>query len=507
MCFMRTLWFGQTLFDRVYSMDNLARAWRKVRAAKGAPGTDGVSIADFEVDWAANAGQLARELREQTYVPVPPRRFSLPRADGKGRPIAILAVRDRLAQRAVQNVIEPLFEERFLDCSFGYRPGRNTAQAVEAVLRARDAGYTWVVDADIAAFFDSLDQQLLLEEVARVINDRKILRLLRLWLDTGLLEAAALVADDRPRLAPLLHDGLSAGLDGVMDWGLRQLGGDADGLESLEEAGRPPDPRVEALRRTASGLALLALSSRRTLGAAARRLGRPPRSLVVVSAGGAAVAGVAALLAPQLSRRSGAARRATGTLQGSVLSPLLANAYLHPLDLALVRRYPHVVRYADDLLILCRSEGEALAALEHLRRTLAEHRLRLRQEKTSVHGFEQPFVFLGYRFADGTATPPVSAPRAAVARVQATRARLSRRVRRRGRGARRRARQARAVVGTNVERVVEATRRSGGQLMTFTHDQLTKPLAWWPGGGVIGERQGQQAREREERHDGNGLSD
>lgn len=404
---------NRTLFDDVCSVDNLTRAWVSVRAAHGAAGIDRVSVADFEAHWVANIADLARALREETYLPLPAPRVALSKPGGGARTIGLLAVQDRLVQRAVHNVVAPLFERRFLPCSYGYRPGRNTAQAVAAVLAGRNAGYVWAVDADIAAFFDALDHQLLLREVVGVVGDRKVVRLIALWLDAGLLDPAAPPPPAVPSAAPRVW--MRAGIDYATRWSIARLG--AAPLAAIEDDD-PTDPRVEGLRRAASGLALVALSSSGDAYQVARRLTAGHDRWRLAAAGGVAAGLAAAGLA---LRRRDAGERSIGTLQGAVLSPLLANAYLHPLDVALRRRYPHVVRYADNVLVLCRSRDEAQEALDCLRATLADLRLALNEEKTLLRHIDAPFVFLGYRIADGEAVPvaPTHAVKPAHARALA----------------------------------------------------------------------------------------
>ncbi len=320
----------RSLFDEVCSAENLMDAWVKVRAAHGAAGIDHVSIAAFERRWQANLARLAHELREGTYRPQPALSFTLRKPDGGARRLGLLTIRDRVAQRAVYEVIAPLFEQRFLDCSYAYRPGRNTAMAIDAVLEARRHGYVWVVDADIASFFDTLDHRVLVRAVGRVVTDPRIMDLIRLWLDAGVLAAPV----PPPRSA---------------------------GVSSPAGPNRRRGPRVGPRP---------ALSAR---GATGRRMPAPP---------------------------------ALGTIQGAVLSPLLANAYLHAVDVGLSRHYPRLVRYADDLVILCRTQAEAADALRELRVALACVYLRLAAEKTDIHHVDVPFRFLGYDIADGRATMP-----------------------------------------------------------------------------------------------------
>jgi len=364
--------------------------------------------------------RLAQELKDDSYLPMPPRRRSILKPNGETREIGILAVQDRIAQRAVLQVIEPLFERRFLPCSFAYRPGRSTAAAVEAVVRARDSGYTWLVRGDVTAFFDAIDHQALLREVADVVHDRRILRLIGLWLEVGLLDPAP--PEGLAAAADPLRDYARIGLGGALRWGLRSLGAleDGDSGEGGDGAWREDNPRVEGARRVASGLAVLALSSPQVLGTAVRRLAPAARPLAV-AVGGSAAAGTAVWTLRRYRGHGARPGAPVGTVQGAVLSPLLANAYLHPFDLDVSRRYPHVVRYADDLLLACRDADEAAEALAFVRDLLATRGLRFGEGKTAIHNFDTPFTYLGYRFADGMVTPPASRTAALTAGARAFR--------------------------------------------------------------------------------------
>ncbi|MFQ6058276.1 MAG: group II intron reverse transcriptase/maturase [Anaerolineae bacterium] len=266
-----------------FTQEALRRAWRQVRANGGGPGVDGVDIAAFEADLEAQLASLRQELTQGTYRPRAVRRVLVPKPREGLRPLAIWALRDRVAQRAVYDYLEPFFEAGFLDCSHGFRPGRSVETAVAAVLVARDAGLRWVLDADIKDCFDSIDPRLLMGMVRRRVKDKVILRLLEAWLQARIL--------------------------------------------------------------TADGHA-----------------------------------------------------RAAGTTQGGVLSPLLCNVYLHPFDVALTRQGLRLVRYADDLVVLCRRRQEALAAGQAAQHALAPLRLELNPYKTRVVHFDQGFKFLGVFF-------------------------------------------------------------------------------------------------------------
>lgn len=174
-----------SLARQLYQPETLHAAWRKVRANKGGPGSDGVTIQEFEANRTKHLRQLSRELTEERYYPLPVQKFIMKKANGGTREISVLTLKDRIVQRAVCDLISPIYEAKFLDCSFGYRPNRGVPHAVAQVNAIRAEGYEWCVDADIENFFDTLDSRILMRFLRATIKEPPILRLIQMWLDMG----------------------------------------------------------------------------------------------------------------------------------------------------------------------------------------------------------------------------------------------------------------------------------------------------------------------------------
>lgn len=177
------------LYDKVHRMDVLWKAWDIVRKNKGAGGVDEMTIGEIE-DTGVEAFllEIKETLEGGDYRPRPVKRTYIPKKDGKKRPLGLPTVKDKVVQTAAKIVMEPIFEADFRDCSFGFRPKRNQHQALEVIRKKCNNKGWWVLDADIKGYFDNIDHEKLLKLVEKRICDRRMTKLIRLWLKAGVME-------------------------------------------------------------------------------------------------------------------------------------------------------------------------------------------------------------------------------------------------------------------------------------------------------------------------------
>jgi RNA-directed DNA polymerase len=279
-------WFS--LIDKVYADRTLSLAWEKVQSNAGACGVDGITVNRFDKDSEARLLAVKEYLKGGTYQPKSVKRVRIPKAGSKEtRPLGIPTVTDRVVQQAVRMVLEPIYEHRFAEHSYRFRPGRSCHDALGRVDGQLAEGYTHVVDIDVQGYLDTINQERLMELLKEAVSDGCLLTIIEGFLKAGVLE---------------------------------------DGVWEMSEAGTP---------------------------------------------------------------------------QGGVISPLLSNLYLNELDHLMEAKGYAMTRYADDMVILCKSAHEAQCALGLVSEWMAQASLSLHPEKTHTVDMREAnacFDFLGYRF-------------------------------------------------------------------------------------------------------------
>ena len=177
----------RTMMEQVLAPENLRRAWRRVKANAGAPGIDGMTVEEFPASCREHWPRIRSALMAGTYRPAPVRRVFIPKPDGRQRPLGVPTVLDRLIQQALAQVLNPLFEGGFSDHSYGFREGRNAHQAVRAVEACWQEGRRYAVDCDLQSFFDTVNHDRLMGQLREQIRDRKVLGLIRRYLQAGVV--------------------------------------------------------------------------------------------------------------------------------------------------------------------------------------------------------------------------------------------------------------------------------------------------------------------------------
>jgi RNA-directed DNA polymerase len=175
------------LLERILSTENIRCAWKQVRANKGAPGIDGVTVEEFPLTFREGWPELRSIILEGAYIPSPVQRVEIPKPDGSSRPLGIPTVLDRVIQQAIAQVMGPIFDPCFSESSCGFRPGRSAHDGVRQVKRFIGQGYTVAVDMDLSKFFDTVNHDVLMNRVSRRIKDKRVLQLIGKYLRAGVM--------------------------------------------------------------------------------------------------------------------------------------------------------------------------------------------------------------------------------------------------------------------------------------------------------------------------------
>jgi group II intron reverse transcriptase/maturase len=193
------------LYRELCRLSTLRAAWSRVEESDGCAGIDSVTITRFAENLDAELLRLSAELAKNEYKPLPLLRFFIAKNNGGQRALSVPTVRDRVVQSSALLLLEPRFEKEFESCSFAYRKGHSVQQALQQVERLHEAGYTWVVEADITAYFDNVDHNLLFARVAQLVPDQKVMGLIRVWVAARIYDGHQLTELTRglPQGSPL----------------------------------------------------------------------------------------------------------------------------------------------------------------------------------------------------------------------------------------------------------------------------------------------------------------
>ena len=199
------------LLEKILDKENLNEAYKHVKANKGAPGVDGVTVDEAYENIAQNKEEWLHQIRKRTYKPQPVRRVQIPKENGKMRNLGIPTVFDRIIQQSIVQVLSPIFEEQFSKTSYGFRPGKCCENAIVKALEYLNDGYEWIVDIDLERFFDTVDQDRLINIIMRTIKDGDVVSLIRKYLSAGVMDKGITKATEKGtpqggNLSPLLSN-------------------------------------------------------------------------------------------------------------------------------------------------------------------------------------------------------------------------------------------------------------------------------------------------------------
>lgn len=281
----------QELVEEFLSLENFQRAWEKVAANQGSAGIDRETLDDFRRNSRTNLLELKQAVANSTYQALPCKQVLIPKNQNSWRELRIPAIRDRIVQQALLNVLGPVWENKFSQSSFAYRPNLSYLTAVEEVARYRDLGYIWVLDADITQYFNNIEHNRLLREVRQHIDHSGILCLIKAWITTEIVTEHGIIRNEK------------------------------------------------------------------------------------------------------------------GIPQGAVISPLLANIYLNEFDNFFADTNLHLIRYADDFLVLAQTKEQIIQVYSQVEKMLNSIGLELNYAKTQITNFDRGFRFLGHGFLENAIFP------------------------------------------------------------------------------------------------------